>query len=92
MAAKAPLLQVSAKVGHYGAARTITVQGEGAITKSHGHYVLRAGITASQAHAAKLAELSKRVPVEQEARTRARAAGWARPAPGARARRFQDAW
>ena len=74
MAAKAPLLQVSAKVGHYGAARTITVQGEGAITKSHGHLVLRAGITASQArNAAKLEELSKRVPVEEEARTRAKA-------------------
>ena len=74
MATKAPLLEVSAKIGHFGAARTIKVEGTGAITKSHGHLVLRAGITESEArNAAKLAELAKRVPVEQEARTRAKA-------------------
>ena len=69
MATKPPLLEVSAKIGHYGASRTIQVKGEGAITKSHGHYVLRAGITASEArNDEKLAELSKRVPVvEKEA-------------------------
>ena len=74
MATKAPLLEVSAKIGHFGAARTIKVQGTGAITKSHGHLVLRAGIRESEARdAAKVAELAKRVPVEQEARTRAKA-------------------
>ena len=77
MATKAPLLEVSAKIGHFGAARTIKVEGTGAITKSHGHLVLRAGITESEArNAAKLAELAKRVPVEQEARTRAKASAF----------------
>ena len=76
MATKAPLLNVSAKIGHFGSALSsaINVEGTGAITKSHGQYVLRAGITETQARdAAKVAELAKRVPVQQEARTRAKA-------------------
>ena len=50
---------------------TTDFRGQGAIRKSHGLYMFQAALTATQAH--KLEAMAKRVPVEREARTRARA-------------------
>ena len=59
------------KIGRWGGAlgaRT-KIEGAASITKNKGHYMLKASITATQAH--KLEELAKRVPATEEARTRA---------------------
>ena len=68
---KAPLLQVNGKIGCFGGAVTTDFRGQGAIKKSHGLYMFQAALTATQAH--KLEAMAKKVPVELEARTRARA-------------------
>ncbi len=49
MATKSPLLRVSAKIGLYLGRKTVPVTGTGAITKSHGHYFLKAAVTAREA-------------------------------------------
>ena len=68
---KAPLLQVNGKIGRFGGPVTTDFRGQGAIRKSHGHYMFQAALTATQAP--KLEAMAKKVPVEREARTRARA-------------------
>ena len=70
---KAPLLVIDGKLGRFGGAVNTKVEGTGAITKAGrgGEYRLSAMLTATQAH--KMEELAKKVPVEEEARTRARA-------------------
>ena len=74
MATRSPLLRVSGKVGNYFGKKDVPVTGSGVITKSHGHYMLKAAITPKQARdAAGLEEMKKKVPAEQEARTRAKA-------------------
>ena len=64
---------IDGKLGRFGGAVDTKIEGTGAITKFKGEYKLSAMITASQAH--KIQELAKKVPAEQEARTRARAPG-----------------
>ena len=68
MSTKAPLLQMSGKLGFFGARKNVPIHGTGSLTKSHGHFMLKAALTESEA--AKLQQLEamrKRVPVEQEA-------------------------
>ena len=66
---KAPSVIVDGKIGRWGGRVNTKFEGHGAITKNHGHYMLKASLTATQAH--KLEELAKRVPATEEARTRA---------------------
>ena len=97
---KAPLLQVNGKIGRFGGAVTTDFRGQGAIKKSHGLYMFQAALTATQAH--KLEAMAKKVPVEREARTRARAGvhpyqgKWGGPATsattGARWTRSSSPW
>ena len=68
---KAPLLVVDGKIGRFGGAVNTKFEGVGALKKSGGLYMFQASLTATQAH--KLEAMAKRVPVEREARTRARA-------------------
>ena len=49
MATRSPLLKLSGKLGLYLGRKSIDIQGTGALTKSHGHYSLKAAITASEA-------------------------------------------
>ncbi len=46
---KTPLLKLSGKLGQAVGARSVDIQGTGSLTKSHGHYLLKAAITASEA-------------------------------------------
>ena len=67
----APTLMLDGKIGRWGGAlgaRT-RIEGAASITKNKGHYMLKASITATQAH--KLEELATKVPATVEARTRA---------------------
>ena len=58
----------------FGNRQNTRVEGTGVVSKSHGHYVLRAAISATEARGmVDLEEMKKRVPVEEEARTRGRA-------------------
>ena len=68
---KAPLLVVDGKIGRFGGAVNTKFEGVGALKKSGGLYMFQASLTATQAH--KLEAMAKKVPVEREARTRARA-------------------
>ena len=68
---KAPLVALEGKLGRFGNPRTMKVEGLGHLTKTKGHYMLHASITASQAM--RLAEAAKKVPAEEEAHTRGRA-------------------
>ena len=68
---RAPTLVIDGKLGRFGGAVDTKIEGTGAISKFKGEYKLSAMITASEAH--KIQELAKKVPAEQEARTRARA-------------------
>ena len=68
---KAPLVVLEGKLGKFGHPRTFKVEGMGHLTKTKGHYMLHASLTASQA--AKLAEAARKVPAEEEAHTRGRA-------------------
>ena len=68
---KAPLLVVDGKIGRFGGAVKTKFEGVGALKKSGGLYMFQASLTATQAH--KLEAMAKKVPVEVEARTRARA-------------------
>ena len=40
MATKSPLLRLSGKLGMYLGRKNVPITGTGALTKSHGHYVL----------------------------------------------------
>ena len=73
MATKTPLLKLSGRLGQWLGATNVPIEGTGALTKSHGHYLLKAAITASQAK--ELDKLKRRVPVEEEAENRALALG-----------------
>ena len=68
---KAPLVALEGKLGKFGHPRTFKVEGLGHLTKTKGHYMLHASITASEAM--RLAEAAKKVPAEEEAHTRGRA-------------------
>ena len=69
---KAPLLKVSGKVGLFMGRKQVPVTGTGSLSKSHGHLILKAEVTATQARRAlELEEMRKKVPVEKEAATRA---------------------
>ena len=68
---KAPLVALEGKLGKFGHPRTLKVAGTGHLTKTKGHYMLHAAITASEA--ARLEEAARKVPAEEEAHTRGRA-------------------
>ncbi len=79
MATRHPLLRVQGKLGFYFGAKTVPDTGTGTLTKSKGHDTLKgvkASVTATQARAMKrgggMNQMSKNVPVEEEAETRAR--------------------
>ena len=73
---KSPLLKVSGKLGLFLGRKSVPVTGTGSLTKSHGHLVLRAEVTATQARQAlELEKMKTKVPVEQEAETRAQVPG-----------------
>ena len=65
---KAPLVALEGKLGKFGHPRTLKVAGTGHLTKTKGHYMLHAAITASEA--ARLEEAARKVPAEEEAHTR----------------------
>ena len=65
------MLVVDGKIGRFGGAVNTKFEGVGALKKSGGLYMFQASLTATQAH--KLEAMAKKVPVEVEARTRARA-------------------
>ena len=67
----APLVALEGKLGKFGHPRTLKVAGTGHLTKTKGHYMLHAAITASEA--ARLEEAARKVPAEEEAHTRGRA-------------------
>ena len=62
---KAPLVALEGKLGKFGHPRTLKVAGTGHLTKTKGHYMLHAAITASEA--ARLEEAARKVPAEEEA-------------------------
>ena len=68
---KAPLVVLEGKLGKFGQVRSTKVAGTGYLTKTKGHMMLHAAVTASQA--ARLEEAARKVPAEEEAHTRGRA-------------------
>ena len=61
MATKSPLLRVSGKIGLFLGRKNVPITGTGALSKSHGHYVLKAAVTATQArHAVDMEAMKKK--------------------------------